>query len=62
MAETGYQDLPQLSAELTQALVDHYLAKVDRNTSYRSLNPYFDIMRGKGAVRLRDWTCHLIVI
>ena len=51
LAETGYQDLPQLSADLTQALVDHYLANIDRDTSYCSLNRYFDIMRGKGEVR-----------
>lgn len=51
LAETGYQDLPQLSSELTQALVDHYLAKVDQETSYDSLAAYFDSKRGKGVVR-----------
>ncbi|MGE9292473.1 MAG: hypothetical protein ACQKBW_02580 [Puniceicoccales bacterium] len=51
LAETGYQELPSLSPELTQALVNHYLTEVEPGKTYDSLDDYFDSKRSEGIVR-----------
>lgn len=51
LSQTGFQVLPRLSHELTQALTSLYLESVDPRTPYENLHSYFDSMRNEGVVR-----------